>query len=37
MKTLGHFQISLTLNTCSHVLPALQDDAAARFDAIQTR
>jgi len=30
METLGHSQISLTLNTYTHVLPALQRDAAAR-------
>ena len=34
METLGHSQVSLTLNTCSHVLPALQHEAAARMDAI---
>lgn len=34
METLGHSQLSLTLNTCSHVLPALQQDAAAKMDAI---
>jgi integrase len=34
METLGHSQISLTLNTYSHVLPALQADAAAKLDAI---
>jgi integrase len=34
METLGHSQISLTLNTYSHVLPALQQDAAAKMDAI---
>ena len=28
METLGHSQISLTLNTYAHVLPALQRDAA---------
>lgn len=32
IKTLGHSQISLTLNTYSHVLPALRADAAAKFD-----
>jgi integrase len=32
METLGHSQISLTMNTYSHVLPALQADAAARLD-----
>lgn len=37
METLGHSQISLTLNTYSHVLPALQVDAAAKMDAILTR
>ena len=34
METLGHSQVSLTLNTHSHVLPALQQDAAAKMDAI---
>jgi integrase len=34
METLGHSQISLTLNTYSHVLPALQADAAAKIDSI---
>ena len=34
METLGHSQISLTLNTYSHVLPTLQVDAAAKLDAI---
>jgi integrase len=34
METLGHSQVSLTLNTYSHVLPSLQHDAAARIDAI---
>jgi hypothetical protein len=33
METLGHSQVSLTLNTYSHVLPALQRDAAARMNA----
>jgi integrase len=33
METLGHSQISLTLNTYSHVLPALQREAAAKMDA----
>jgi len=37
METLGHSQISLTLNTYSHVLPALQQEAAAKLDAILTR
>lgn len=34
METLGHSQISLTLNTYAHVLPALQSDAAVKMDAI---
>jgi site-specific recombinase XerD len=34
METLGHSQVSLTLNTYSHVLPALQQDAARKMDAI---
>ena len=37
METLGHSQVSLTLNTYSHVLPALQQDAAARMDAILSK
>jgi integrase len=34
MDTLGHSQVSLTLNTYSHVLPALQHDAAVRINAV---
>jgi len=34
METLGHSQISLTLNTYSHVLPALQAEAAKKIDVI---
>jgi hypothetical protein len=34
METLGHSQVSLTLNTYSHVLPVLQRDAAARMNAV---
>jgi len=37
METLGHSQISLTMNTYSHVIPALQRDAAERMDVILTR
>jgi hypothetical protein len=33
MEILGHWQISPTLNTYSHALPALQHDAAARINA----
>jgi len=32
MEILGHSQISLTLNTYTHVLPALQRDAARQMD-----
>lgn len=32
METLGHSQIALTMNTYSHVIPALQRDAADRID-----
>jgi integrase len=34
METLGHSQISLTMNTYSHVLPTLQAEAARKMDAI---
>ena len=34
METLGHSQISLTMNTYSHVLPELQRDAADRMGRI---
>jgi integrase len=34
METLGHSQISLTLNTYAHVLPRLQRDAADRMNRI---
>ena len=37
METLGHSQISLTMNTYAHVMPALQREAAAKMDAILTR
>jgi integrase len=37
METLGHSQISLTMNTYSHVIPALQRDATERMDAILAR
>jgi integrase len=37
MQTLGHSQVSLTLNTYAHVLPSLQRDAAAKLDAILSR
>jgi integrase len=34
METLGHSQISLTLNTYSHVIPALGRAAAEQMDAV---
>jgi len=34
METLGHSQISLTMNTYSHVLPTLQREAVDRMKAI---
>jgi len=37
METLGHSQISLTMNTYSHVLPSLQEDAADKMNAILSR
>ena len=37
METLGHSQVSLTLNTYTHVLPAVQRDAAARINAVLDR
>jgi integrase len=36
METLGHSQISLTLGTYSHVVPALQQEAARRLDEVLT-
>ncbi len=36
METLGHSQISLTLDTYSHVMPTLERDAADRMDAVLT-
>jgi hypothetical protein len=34
METLGHSQIALTLNTYSHVIPALGRAAADEMDAV---
>jgi integrase len=34
METLGHSQISLTLDTYSHVMPALGVEAAAKMDLL---
>ena len=32
-ERLGHSNISITLDTYSHVLPGMQEDAIAAFDA----
>ncbi len=34
MEILGHSQISLTMDTYSHVIPGLQKEAADRIDAL---
>jgi hypothetical protein len=36
METLGHSQISLTLDTYSQVFPELQQDAASRMNELLT-
>ena len=36
MEILGHSQISLTMDTYSHVIPELQKDAAAKMDELLT-
>jgi hypothetical protein len=33
METLGHSQISITMDTCSHVMPALGAEAAQKMNA----
>jgi integrase len=35
-ERLGHADITLTLNTYSHVLPSMQEDAATKFDELLT-
>jgi len=37
MEPPGHSQISMTMNTYSHVIPALQREAANRMDQLLTR
>lgn len=37
MDLLGHSSIALTMNTYSHVIPAMQREAANQMDAILTR
>lgn len=34
MESLGHSQISVTMNTYSHVIPAMQKEVANRMDEI---
>jgi hypothetical protein len=34
MEILGHSQTSITMNLYSHVIPAIQQEVAARLDAI---
>jgi integrase len=34
MELLGHASIALTMNTYSHVIPALEREAAERMDAL---
>ena len=36
METLGHSQISLTMDTYAHVMPTLQQDAATKMNDILT-
>jgi integrase len=33
-ERLGHSQISLTLDTYSHVIPSLQEEAAEKMDGL---
>jgi integrase len=35
-ERLGHSQISLTLDTYSHVLPSMQEEAAEKLDILLT-
>jgi integrase len=35
-ERLGHADISMTLNTYSHVLPSMQEDAAQKLDKFLT-
>ena len=35
-ERLGHSDISMTLETCSHVLPSMQDEAADKLDELVT-
>jgi len=37
MEMLGHSQISLTMNTNSHVIPAMQREAATKLESLLKR
>jgi integrase len=34
LKILGHSRITLTMDTYSHVMPSVMNDAAAKMDAV---
>ena len=34
MEILGHSQISLTMDTYSHIVPALREDAASKMNTL---
>jgi hypothetical protein len=36
-ERLGHATVSITLDTYSHVLPNIQEEAARKIDALLTR
>jgi integrase len=36
-ERLGHSTVTLTLNTYSHVLPSMQDDAAIKLDGVMSK
>lgn len=36
MEILGHPSMSLTINTHSHVIPAMHEEVAAKIDGILT-
>ncbi|HEX9068951.1 MAG TPA: tyrosine-type recombinase/integrase, partial [Ktedonobacterales bacterium] len=36
MEILGHIQISLTMNTYSHVIPQMQEEAATKMDDLMS-
>jgi len=34
MEILGHSQVGITMNTCTHVIPELRKDAADRMESL---